>query len=224
MKNRYFLLNKPYGVLCQFTAEPARACLKDLFPVPGMYPCGRLDADSEGLLLLCDDGAFQARIASPGSKLWKTYLVQVEGIPTPDALRALREGVEIECKRTLPAQARLLEDAPGFAERIPPVRFRRSVPTSWLEIRLREGRNRQVRRMTAAVGFPTLRLVRVSIGPFTLDGLDPGLWRELSGRELSEMSMPPKAPPGRGGRTRRGTTRPPGGVRGSRGPGGRSGT
>lgn len=224
MKSRYFLLNKPYGVLCQFTAEPGRACLKGIFPVGGMYPCGRLDADSEGLLLLCDDGAFQARIASPAAKLWKTYRVQVEGVPTDDAIEALRQGVLIEGKRTLPAQARRLESDPGFPERIPPVRFRKDIPTRWLEIRLREGRNRQVRRMTAAVGFPTLRLVRVSIGPFTLEGLDPGCWRELSGRELSEMAMPPKAPGALGGRKPPGRIRPPADVRVGRRPGGKAGT
>jgi 23S rRNA pseudouridine2457 synthase len=144
-----------------------------------MYPCGRLDSDSEGLVVLSDDGVFQARIASPEGKLWKTYWVQVEGEPDEAALSTLRSGVVIEGKRTLPARARRMSD-PGLPERDPPVRFRKSVPTSWIEVGLREGRNRQVRRMTAAVGFPTLRLVRWCAGPFTLEGLAPGAWRELS--------------------------------------------
>lgn len=176
--HRYFLLNKPYGALCQFTAEPGRACLKDHFPIADMYPCGRLDSDSEGLVVLSNDGAFQARIASPQGKLWKTYWVQVEGIPTDFALERLRKGVEIEGTLTLPARAARMDD-PGLPERDPPVRFRKSVPTSWVEIRLREGRNRQVRRMTAAVGFPTLRLYRRAVGEFTTEGLAPGEWREI---------------------------------------------
>lgn len=176
--HRYFLLNKPYGALCQFTAEPGRACLKDHFPIADMYPCGRLDSDSEGLVVLSNDGAFQARIASPQGKLWKTYWVQVEGLPTDAALERLRNGVEIDGSLTLPARAERMDD-PALAERDPPVRFRKSVPTSWLEIRLREGRNRQVRRMTAAVGFPTLRLYRWAVGEFTTEGLVPGEWREI---------------------------------------------
>lgn len=183
---RYFLLHKPYGVLCQFTAEPGRACLKDWFPVEGMYPCGRLDADSEGLLVLSDDGAFQARIASPEGKLWKTYWVQVEGIPDERGLEALRRGVLLEGRPTLPAQAKVME-APPLAERDPPVRFRKTVPTSWLEIKLREGRNRQVRRMTAAVGFPTLRLFRWAVGEFTAQGLGPGQWREIGPPEAKGL-------------------------------------
>lgn len=176
---RYFLLHKPYGTLCQFTDEAGRPTLKDLFPVPGMYACGRLDTDSEGLLLLSDDGAFQARIAHPDSKLWKTYLVQIEGIPSPEALDRFRQGVVIEGKATLPARARLLDPQPVIAPRDPPIRVRQSIPDTWIEVQLREGRNRQVRRMTAAIGHPTLRLIRVAIGDYRLEGLAPGEWREI---------------------------------------------
>jgi 23S rRNA pseudouridine2457 synthase len=177
--SRYFLLHKPYGTLCQFTDQAGRPTLKDLFPIPGMYACGRLDTDSEGLLLLTDDGAFQARIAHPDSKLWKTYLVQVEGIPSPQALDRFRQGVTIEGRATLPARARLLDPQPDIPPRDPPIRVRREIPDRWIEVQLREGRNRQVRRMTAAVGHPTLRLVRTAIGDFSLEGLAPGEWREI---------------------------------------------
>jgi len=182
---RYFLLHKPYGTLCQFTDDGGRPTLQSLFPVPGMYPCGRLDTDSEGLLLLSNDGAFQARIASPTSKLWKTYWVQVEGIPAPEALERFRQGVVIEGKVTLPAKARLLEAPPELPDRVPPIRVRKSIPDTWIEVQLREGRNRQVRKMTAAIGHPTLRLVRAAIGDFALDGLAPGEWREILLREDS---------------------------------------
>lgn len=176
---RYFLLHKPYGTLCQFTDEAGRPTLKDLFPVPGMYACGRLDTDSEGLLLLSNDGAFQARIAHPDSKLWKTYWVQVEGIPSPGAIDRFCQGVVIEGRPTLPARARLLDTPPDLPERVPPIRVRKSVPDTWIEVQLREGRNRQVRRMTAAIGHPCLRLVRAAIGDFALEGLAPGQWREI---------------------------------------------
>jgi len=176
---RYFLLYKPYGVLCQFTDEAGRRTLKDIFPVPDMYACGRLDADSEGLLLLSNDGAFQARIASPAGKLWKTYWVQVEGIPDEAALVRFRTGIVLDEKPTLPARIRPLPEVPTLPERIPPIRVRKTVPDTWLEVQLREGRNRQVRRMTAAIGHPTLRLVRAAIGEFSLDGLAPGQWREV---------------------------------------------
>jgi len=169
--------NKPYGVVCQFTGDGTRATLADYVTVPGIYPAGRLDRDSEGLLLLTDDGALQARIAHPRHKLEKTYLVQVEGEPDDAALARLRSGVVVDDRRTRPARARRIE-APGWLwARDPPVRFRKSVPTAWIELGIREGRNRQVRRMTAAVGYPTLRLVRVAIGPWRLDGLAPGAWR-----------------------------------------------
>jgi len=177
-------LNKPYGTLCQFTAEPGRACLADCVRVPGVYPAGRLDADSEGLLLLTDDGALQARIADPRHRLEKVYWVQVEGEPGPDSLRILAAGVDLPDGRTRPAKARLL-DAPAIWTRHPPIRERRRIPTAWLELTLREGRNRQVRRMTAKVGHPTLRLVRMRIGPWSLDALQPGEWREADARLIN---------------------------------------
>jgi 23S rRNA pseudouridine2457 synthase len=173
--------NKPHGVLCQFTdrSTPPRPTLADFGLPPGVYAAGRLDADSEGLLLLTDDGALAHRLTDPRHKRPKTYWVQVEGSPDAGQLERLRRGVLLADGPTLPAQARLLE-APDLWPRDPPVRVRKSVPDAWLELILREGRNRQVRRMTAAVGLPTLRLARVAIGAYRLGSLAPGTWRELS--------------------------------------------
>ncbi len=171
------LLNKPYGVLCQFTdrSTPPRPTLASCVRERGVYPAGRLDQDSEGLLLLTDDGALAHRLTDPRHKLPKSYLVQVEGVPTPAALDALREGVLLADGPTRPAEVEALGAAPAWLwPRDPPIRFRRNVPDAWLRLVIREGRNRQVRRMTAAVGLPTLRLVRERVGPHALDGLQPG--------------------------------------------------
>ena len=170
--------NKPYGVLSQFTAEGRWRGLKEFIDIPHVYVAGRLDADSEGLLLLTSDGKLQARIADPRFKMVKTYWVQVEGVPDDAALEALCRGVTLNDGPTLPARARAMVPPPDLWERVPPVRVRQSIPTAWIELVIREGRNRQVRRMTAAVGFPTLRLIRAAIGPYTLDGLAPGTWQE----------------------------------------------
>jgi 23S rRNA pseudouridine2457 synthase len=175
---RLILLNKPYGVLCQFTGEAGRPTLAGMVPVKGVYPAGRLDADSEGLVVLTDGGALQARIADPRHKLEKGYWVQVEGAPAEADLRALRSGVALADGPTRPARARLIDEPAELWERQPPIRVRRAIPTAWIEVFLREGRNRQVRRMTAAAGFPTLRLIRFRVGPWALDGLAPGCWRE----------------------------------------------
>ena len=173
-------LNKPYGVLCQFTDPDGRPTLADHVPVPGVYPAGRLDTDSEGLLLLTDDGALAHRLTDPRHKQPKTYLLQVEGTPDPAQLEALARGIALKDGPTLPAGARSLPGPPAWLwPRTPPVRFRKTVPDAWIELVLREGRNRQARRMTAAVGLPTLRLVRTAVGPYALDGLAPGAWREL---------------------------------------------
>lgn len=168
--------HKPYGVLSQFTPEGRWRGLKDFIDLPGVYVAGRLDADSEGLLLLTSDGRLQARIADPRFKMEKVYWVQVEGEPDDAALAALRDGVRLNDGLTRPARARRLDAAPDVGPRDPPIRVRASIPTTWIELAIREGRNRQVRRMTAAVGHPTLRLVRAAIGPYSLDGLAPGTW------------------------------------------------
>ena len=179
--SRLIAFNKPYGMLSQFTdarSATPRSTLSDCIAMPGVYPAGRLDADSEGLLLLTDDGALQAQIANPRFKRAKTYWVQVEGDPDEAALAPLRAGVRLNDGMTLPAQVARIAP-PALWPRDPPVRFRKSVPDCWLELTIREGRNRQVRRMTAAVGLPTLRLVRWRIGEWTLAGLAPGEWREI---------------------------------------------
>jgi len=173
------VFNKPYGVLCQFTdrSTPPRPTLAGFGLPSDVYAAGRLDHDSEGLLLLTDDGTLAHRITDPRHKLPKTYRVQVEGVPSPAQLQALRDGVALSDGPTRPAQAVVLDPPPEFWPRDPPVRFRKTVPDTWLELVIREGRNRQVRRMTAAVGLPTLRLVRTAIGDWSLDGLTPGAWR-----------------------------------------------
>lgn len=175
---RVILLNKPFGVLSQFTGEPGQRTLAEFVKVPQVYAAGRLDADSEGLLLLTDDGRMQNELADPRHKQAKTYVVQVEGEPSDEALAHLRAGVSLKDGRTRPCEARVLDEPPWLWPRTPPVRFRKSVPTAWMEIIITEGRNRQVRRMTAAVGLPTLRLIRTSIGPWKLEGLAPGEWRD----------------------------------------------
>jgi 23S rRNA pseudouridine2457 synthase len=172
--------NKPYGVLSQFTPEGRWTGLTDHIDLPGVYVAGRLDADSEGLLLLTSDGQEQARIADPRFKMEKTYLVQVEGIVTDQALTALARGVRLKDGPTLPARARAVAPPADLWPRNPPIRARQSIPTSWLELSIREGRNRQVRRMTAAVGLPTLRLIRTAIGPHNLDGLPTGTWQKVT--------------------------------------------
>jgi len=174
------LLNKPYGVLCQFTGDGTRPTLRDHVEIPHVYPAGRLDTDSEGLVVLTADGALQARIAHPKHKLAKTYWVQVEGNPSDMQLAALRQGVALDGVMTRPATASAMPEPPGLWPREPPIRVRRAIPTAWLEIVLHEGRNRQVRRMTAAVGLPTLRLIRWAVGPWTLEGLASGSWRRES--------------------------------------------
>lgn len=179
---RTILFNKPFGVLSQFTdkgtADSPRATLSDFIAIPGVYPAGRLDRDSEGLLVLTDDGALQNRIASPRFKRPKTYIVQVEGTPDAAAIDALQKGVTLKDGPTRPARAQAITQPDWLWPRTPPVRFRKTVPDSWLRLTITEGRNRQVRRMTAAVGHPTLRLIRWSVGDWTLEGIEPGLWRD----------------------------------------------
>ncbi|MBP5974680.1 rRNA large subunit pseudouridine synthase E [Brasilonema sp. CT11] len=185
MTYRHILFYKPYGVLSQFTKDtPTRSTLKDYIDIPDIYPVGRLDWDSEGLVLLTDNGQLQHRLSHPQFGHERTYWVQVERIPDAAALTQLQQGVTIQDYRTRQAKVALLPMEPSLAEREPPIRFRKNVPTAWLEMTLTEGKNRQVRRMTAAVGFPTLRLVRVTIAHLHLDNLQPGQWRELTSGEL----------------------------------------
>jgi 23S rRNA pseudouridine2457 synthase len=177
--SRIILFNKPYGVLSRFSPGAGRATLRDFLPVRDVYPAGRLDADSEGLLVLTSDGRLQQRISDPRHKLPKVYWAEVEGVPDEPALAQLRGGVKLRDYTTRPAEV-LLSSPPSWVwPRVPPVRFRRHIPTSWLKITLREGRNRQVRRMSAAVGYPTLRLIRFAVGEWTVAGLAPGQWRVL---------------------------------------------
>ena len=187
-KYRYILFYKPYGVLSQFTdgnGETQRSTLKNYISIPGVYPVGRLDWDSEGLMLLTDRGQLQHRLSHPQFEHQRTYWAQVERIPDADAIAHLQQGVIIEKYRTRPAKVQLLNSEPQLPPRNPPIRFRKNVPTAWLEISLTEGKNRQVRRMTAAVGFPTLRLVRVAIAHLKLGELQPGQWRDLTADELN---------------------------------------
>jgi 23S rRNA pseudouridine2457 synthase len=180
---RIVAFNKPFGVLPQFTSPDGRPSLARYLELPGLYPAGRLDIDSEGLMLLTDFGPWQARISQPGSLLGKRYRVQVEGVPTETALDRLRQGIVLKDGPTRPAPTRLIDAPPGLWPRNPPIRVRKAIPTAWLELELHEGRNRQVRRMTAAVGLPTLRLIRWAIGPWTVEGLGPGDWREVADAE-----------------------------------------
>ncbi len=177
--SRLVLFNKPYGVLSQFTPEGRWQGLRDVLPLSGVYAAGRLDADSEGLLILTDDGKLQSRIADPRHKLPKTYWAQVEGAPTDADLEPLRRGVDLGDFVTRPAQVRCMDEPAGLWPRTPPIRFRANIPTSWIELVIAEGKNRQVRRMTAKTGFPTLRLIRAAVGDWRLDALQPGEWKEL---------------------------------------------
>ena len=173
---RIILFNKPYGVICQFSPQGNHKTLKNFIKFPGFYPAGRLDVDSEGLVLLTDDGKLQNKICNPKFKLPKTYWVQLEGRPDEVALNKLRQGIVLKNSITLPAQVDLMEEPTHLWPRIPPIRFRRNLATSWISLVLKEGRNRQVRKMTAAVLFPTLRLIRYAIGKHSLQGISPGEW------------------------------------------------
>ncbi|MCL2310758.1 MAG: pseudouridine synthase [Proteobacteria bacterium] len=186
---RLLRFHKPYGVLSQFTGDGVRPTLADFISVPGVYAAGRLDADSEGLLLLTDCGPWQAQIADPRHRLVKTYWAQVEGIPNDEALRHLARGVELRDGLTRPAEVRRIDEPPNLWPRVPPIRYRAAIPTAWLELQLSEGKNRQVRRMTAAIGHPTLRLIRARIGPWALGGLAPGHW-QLVDNPADMLSLP----------------------------------
>lgn len=204
---RLLLFNKPFEVLPQFTSADERRTLAHYLSAPGLYPAGRLDYDSEGLMLLTDFGPWQARISQPGSSLGKRYLAQVEGVPGEESLVPLRQGVMLNDGLCRPAAARLIPEPAGLWPRDPPIRARKAIPTAWIELELHEGRNRQVRRMTAAVGFPTLRLIRWAIGPWTLEGLGPGASREISRTEAEAVlaagrrDLPPVRPSGRRSRS-----------------------
>ena len=203
---RTIALYNPCDVLCQFTDSAGRPTLKDLVAIEGIYPVGRLDRDSEGLLLLTGDGRLAHRLTDPRFEHPKTYMVQVERVPAPRALESIRRGIDLNDGCTRPAQVELLTEPPALPERAVPIRFRKTVPTAWLSLTIREGRNRQVRRMTAAIGHPTLRLVRVVIGPISLGDLTSGQWRELTAREIADLRAIRDQPPPR----RRPRRRPPG--------------
>lgn len=197
--SRIILFNKPYGVLSQFTSEHGHPGLADFIDLPGFYAAGRLDADSEGLLILTDDGRLQDQLAHPRFGKEKSYLVQVEGVPGADALEGLRQGVDLGDFVTRPAKVRMIAEPDGLWPRDPPVRFRKSIPTSWLELTITEGKNRQVRRMTAKVGLPTLRLIRWQMGSWTLAGIEPGTWRMEEVSPEAERPRSSRAIGGRGG-------------------------
>jgi 23S rRNA pseudouridine2457 synthase len=171
------LFNKPYGVVCQFSKHDNHETLKDFIPIPTVYPAGRLDTDSEGLIILTDDGLFQHQISDPKYKMQKTYWVQVEGAPKESNLDELRRGVDLGDFKTLPAEIKVIDQPKNLWERTPPIRERKTIPTTWLEIKISEGKNRQVRRMTGKIGYPTLRLIRFAIGAYTLEGLDLGIYK-----------------------------------------------
>lgn len=182
---RLILLNKPFQVLTRFASDDGRLTLSNFVSAPGCHPAGRLDYDSEGLLLLTDNGGLQAQLSNPRWKVPKTYYVQVENPPDEAALMALRHGVKLNDGVTLPAEVQLIAEPAWLWPRTPSIRFRKNIPTAWLQLSIREGRNRQVRRMTAAIGHPTLRLIRRSVGPWTLEGLEPGKWREATMSEIN---------------------------------------
>lgn len=184
---RLILFNKPFQVLTRFQSDDGRATLTDYLRAPGCHPAGRLDYDSEGLLLLTDDGRLQAQLSNPKWKVAKTYYVQVENAPDASALQHLRDGIALNDGLTLPAQAEVIDEPAWLWPRTPPIRFRKHIPTAWLQLTIREGRNRQVRRMTAAVGCPTLRLIRRSVGPWSIEGLAPGEWRDATPAEMQQF-------------------------------------
>ncbi len=181
------LFNKPFNVVCQFSKHEVHPTLKDYIPIPGVYAAGRLDTDSEGLLILTDDGALQHRLSDPRHKQPKTYWVQVEGVPTEESLAPLRQGVDLGDFVTQPARVRVIDEPAGLWPRTPPIRERKAIPTTWIEVIIAEGKNRQVRRMTAKVGFPTLRLIRWAVGEYTLKDIDPGAWRQI-GTPVAKVS------------------------------------